>query len=76
MAATSAAGGLRVELQSKEGTALPGFSLSDCDELFGDTLDRAVSWNGRTDVSSLAGQPVRLRFELRDADLYSFQFQH
>ncbi len=25
-------------------------------------------------VRSLAGQPVRLRFVLRDADLYAFQF--
>jgi len=27
-----------------------------------------------TDVSALSGQPVRLRFELKDADLYSLRF--
>lgn len=26
------------------------------------------------DVGRLAGQPVRLRFKLKDADLYSLQF--
>jgi hypothetical protein len=33
------------------------------------------SWKSGTDVSQLAGKPVRLRFELKDADLYSFQFR-
>ena len=73
--ATSAAGSLRVELQGERGNPLPGFTLDECDELFGDTLDRTVTWQNRGDVSPLAGQAVRLRFALRDADLYSFQFQ-
>jgi len=30
-----------------------------------------VKWSAGTGVSSLAGKPVRLRFELKDADLYS-----
>ena len=55
--------------------SLPGFSLADCDELFGDAVDRTATWRDSDDLSSLAGQPVRLQFELRDADLFSFQFQ-
>ena len=43
--------------------------------IFGDALDRVVTWKGGNDVSRLAGQPVRLRFVLRDADLYALQFQ-
>lgn len=74
--ATSAAGVLRVELQSPSGQPLPGFAAADCDELFGDTVDRPVSWKGSTDVSSLAGTPIRLRFVLKDADLYAFRFAH
>lgn len=73
--ATSAAGTIRVELQQSDGTALPGFSLADCNEIFGDTVDRVVSWKSGGDVSSLAGKPVRLRFELKDADVYSYWFQ-
>jgi hypothetical protein len=72
--ASSAAGVVRVELQDGQGRAIPGFRESDCDELFGDTVDRPVSWNGSTDVSKLAGTPVKLRFVLKDADLYSFRF--
>jgi hypothetical protein len=73
--ATSAAGSLRVELQDEIGKPLPGFSLDDCEELFGDTLDRSVHWNTKANLSALIGRPVRVRFELRDADLYSFQFR-
>jgi hypothetical protein len=72
--ATSAAGSVRVELQTAGGKPIPGHALADCDELFGDTLDRTVTWNGNADVSSHAGQPVRLRFVLADADIYSMQF--
>ena len=72
---TSAAGSVQVELQDAGGKPLPGFSLDDNDVLFGDTIDRTVSWNGVTDLSPLAGQPIRIRFVLHDADLYSLQFR-
>jgi hypothetical protein len=72
--ATSAGGSLRVEVQDKVGKPIPGFTLADCHLQYGDQLDRIVSWKSGTDVSQLAGKPVRLRFELKDADLYSFQF--
>jgi len=72
--ATSAAGSVKVELQSADGSAADGFALDDCEELFGDTVDRVVRWKNGTNVSSLAGQPVRLRVQLKDADLYSLQF--
>jgi hypothetical protein len=71
---TSAAGSLRVEVQDADGEPLPGFSLADCPEIFGDTTDRVVAWKSDKDLNQLAGQTVRLRFELRDADLYSYQF--
>ena len=72
--ASSAAGDLRVEIQDAAGKPLAGFSLDDCEQLFGDSLERAVTWKTGGDVSSLAGKPVRLRFVLRDADLYALQF--
>ena len=34
-----------------------------------------VAWEGRQDVSRLAGKPVRLRFVMKDADLFSFRFR-
>jgi hypothetical protein len=71
---TSAAGTLRVEIQAPDGKPLPGFSLADCDDLFGDSLDREATWKGRGDVGSLASKPVKLRFVLQDADLYALRF--
>ena len=71
---TSGAGSVRVEIQDAVGKALPGFALEDCDELYGDALEQAVAWKNNPDLSKLAGQPVRLRFELRDADVYAMRF--
>ncbi len=72
---TSAAGGIRVEIQDASGRPLPGFALDDCPPVFGDSIERKVTWKGGADVGTLAGRPVRLRFELKDADLYAFRFQ-
>lgn len=71
--ATSAAGGLRVEIQSADGTSLQGFTIDSCPEIIGDRVDHMVSWKSGTDISSLSGKPIRLRFQLKDADLFSFQ---
>lgn len=72
---TSAGGSIRVEVQDAAGQALPGFGLDDCPELIGDEIARTVAWKHGPDVSALAGQAVRLRFALREADLFSLQFR-
>ena len=72
--ASSATGGMRVEIQDESGEPVPGFTLADCSPVFGDSHDRVISWKGGSDVGKLAGKPVRLRIELKDADLYSLQF--
>jgi len=74
--ATSAAGSVRVEIQEPGGTAIAGYALADCPEMFGDTVERIVTWKKGADVGALAGRPVKLRFQLRDADLYSFRFRN
>ncbi len=73
--ATSAAGSMRVEVLTAEGQPVQGFTLKESADLFGDSVDRTVTWNQRANVGSLQGKSVRLRFQLKDADLYSFQFQ-
>lgn len=72
--ATSAAGEVRVELQDAEGHSLPGFALDDCDPLFGDSVDRPVTWRGQGDLSSYRGTAVHLRFSLQDANVYALHF--
>ena len=71
---TSAAGSIRVEIQDETGEPVPGFSLRDSRELFGDSVEQAVSWERNTDLGSLSGRNVRLRFLLKDADLYALRF--
>ena len=70
---TSAAGSIRVEIQDKEGVPIEGYRLEDSMEIYGDEIERVVSWKGGTHISRLAGKPVRLRFVMKDADLYSMQ---
>jgi hypothetical protein len=71
---TSAAGQVRVELQCTDGKVIPGFSLDNCEPIYGDHIARTVTWSSETDLGSLAGKPIRLRFEMSDADLYSLKF--
>jgi len=72
--ASSVAGGVKVEIQDANGQPMPGFALSDSEEHFGDSTERTVVWKNGSDVSSLAGKVVKLRFVLKDADVYALQF--
>ena len=71
---TSAVGSVRVEIQDAHGEPILGYSMQDCPEIYGDQTDGAVTWKASGDVSNLAGKLVRLRFVLRDADLFAFRF--
>lgn len=72
--ATSAIGAVRIGICDESGAPFAGFSLEESEVLFGNELAHRVRWNGRGDVSSLAGRPLRLRIRLHDADLFSFCF--
>lgn len=71
---TSAAGGVKVGIEEVDGNAIPGFSVEDCQMQIGNEIDRKVTWKTGTDVSAVSGKPVRLRFSMKDADIFSFQF--
>lgn len=70
--ATSAAGGVRVEVQDAAGLTIPGLSLGECVELIGDRIDKAVVWSSGVSIGAERGKTVRLLIALRDADVYSF----
>jgi hypothetical protein len=74
---TGASGGVAVELQDAQGQPIPGFTLQDCEELSYDDIDRVITWRkkGSPDLSSLAGKAIRIRWVLRDADVFSFKFE-
>ena len=44
------------------------------DWLNGITLPHWQAWKGGDDVKSLAGKPIALHFEMKDADIYAYRF--
>ena len=68
-------GTVRVELQDAE-TERPieGFSLAECEPLQGDAIEMAVSWKGGA-LSEIAGKAVRVRLEVKQADVFAFRFR-
>jgi len=72
---TSVAGSVQVEIQDAQGVPLPGFGLADSEAMYGDSLEQPMLWRGHPDLGTLAGTSVRLRFVLKDADLFSFRFR-
>ena len=67
-------GEARVEIQDEKGQAIEGYSLRECDRIMWNEVAHTVKWRGNSDVSSLAGRPVRLKIAVRSAKLYAFQF--
>ena len=72
---TGAAGSVHVEIQSADGDPIKGFTVDDCPPIYGDEITRKVRWNSDATLSSISGGPIRLRFVLLDADLYSIGFR-
>ena len=71
---SSAAGGISIEIQDVTGKPISGFSLADCPEIYGDQIEHVVTWKNGGDISKLAGKGIRLRFVMKDADLFSMRF--
>jgi len=71
---TSGAGHIRVEILAADGSALQEFSMGNSEVIFGDEISREVVWKNKPDLGALQNASIRLRFELLDADIYSFRF--
>ena len=67
--ATSAAGFVRVEVLSADGA-----KVAESGELIGDRIVRTVIWKDGKDLQEWQGKPVRLRFRMKDAELFSLRF--
>ena len=66
-------GYVTAEIADANGDAVEGFSREDCVPMsMEDSLDHAVMWRNGKSVGALRGRPVRLRFYMRGAKLYSF----
>ncbi len=75
-ARTKPSGSIRVELQDWHGNPLPGVRMEDSEAFSGDsTGGHSVQWKGRPDLSRFAGMPIRLRIQLNQAEVFTFQFR-
>ena len=64
-------GEIAVEVLDAEENVQPGFSSEACDAIADDSLAHQVRWEGR-DLSEIR-RPFRLRFVIRNAELYAFK---
>lgn len=67
-------GSVRVEILDSDGNPIPGFALGDCEIFEGDEIRQTISWKGGSLPEDLSG-PIQLRFALKAADVFAFQFK-
>ncbi len=67
-------GHAKAEVLGHDRQPADGLSLEQCDALRDSAENHVVSWQSSADLSQVTGKPIRLRIELKDASLYSFQF--
>lgn len=68
----SSIGYVKVILLDNAGKELPGFGEADAEKIFGDKIDAPVKWKSGKTIKSLGNRQVRIKFVVRDADIYSF----
>ena len=68
---TARGGWVKVEVLDGDGNVLDGYGQADCRALTGDSVDATVAWADKTALPTGAG-PIRLRFVLEEASIYSF----
>ncbi len=66
--------GYNIGLTNPPKKDLRNYSIAHCDQITSDSVRQVVSWRGSPDVASLAGQVVRLRFEMQNAKLFALEF--
>jgi hypothetical protein len=64
-------GEVRVEVLTDTGKTVPGFELSACVPMQGDSIEHRVRWRSGPDPALIERVPIRLRVSARKAKLYS-----
>ena len=52
-------------------SVIPGFSFDECDVLRGNSVDHAVTWQGKSDLST-AGDAMAIRIEMFQAKVFAY----
>ena len=60
------------EVCQEDGKPIPGFAREDCLPMSVDSTKQIVAWKDGDNVESLIGKPIRFKFYLRNANLFSF----
>ena len=71
--ANAKGGSLVVEALDANGKMIKGFTKSDCTPIKTDSVRHVIAWKGNPDCHLLQARPIKLRFHLRNAKLYSFE---
>ena len=71
--ANAAGGSLTVEALDADGKPIAGFSAADCTPITTDNVRHTLSWKGEADCHLLQARPIKLRFHMKNAKLYSFE---
>jgi hypothetical protein len=66
---------LRLGAGSARPETVPGYTLAECTTQPMDLLDHQVTWKEKPDLKELVGQPVFIRFYLKNCGLYALQFR-
>jgi hypothetical protein len=69
---TSAYGYIYADVLDENGNEL---SKKSSFEIYGNTIDRKITFADGSDFSKYSGIPVRLRFRMRDAKIFSLKFE-
>ncbi|MDD5597845.1 MAG: hypothetical protein PHV82_07865 [Victivallaceae bacterium] len=64
-------GYLDVAVTTPEGKDIEGFSRNDFDRISEDSTYRKLTWQRSSDVKLLAERPVRIKFFIKNAEIYS-----
>jgi len=70
--ANAKGGSIVAEALGAEGKVIEGFSKEDCIPITTDSVRHVLRWKGKTDCHLIQARPIRLRFYLKKAKLYSF----
>lgn len=70
--ANAIGGFVAAEVLDEQGNVLPGFSMEECISAQNDSTKQQIRFVGGHSLAELAGRPVRLRFCMTNADLFSF----
>ena len=70
--ASARGGSVSVAVLDENGVEIGGYAKIDCAVFDGDSVRHHVTWRDSVSLEPLKGSPVRLKFYMRSAGLYSF----